>query len=267
MRADGTIDKYKARLVIKGFRQCKGLDYFDTYSLVTQITSIRMILAIATLRNLKTHQMDVKTTFLNGDLEEKIYMNQPEGFIAPGQERKVCTRPDLAYVVSRLSRYPTVIERYNDANWIFDIKESTSTSRYVFTLGGAAISWKSSKQAIIANSTIESEFIALDKCREEVGWIRQFVEGIPRWPKPITAISIHCDSQSTIGKAHNIMYNGKSRHIRCRHNSIRQLLSIGVISIYYVKSTDNIADPLTKGLNKELVSKSSKGMRLKPLKE
>ncbi|GJR97833.1 retrovirus-related pol polyprotein from transposon TNT 1-94 [Tanacetum coccineum] len=90
MKADGTIDKYKARLVIKGYRQREGLDYFDTYSLVTRITSIRMILAIAALRNLEVHQMDVKTEFLNGDLEEEIYMNQPEGFLAPIQEGKVC---------------------------------------------------------------------------------------------------------------------------------------------------------------------------------
>ena len=84
MKADGSIDKYKARLVIKGYRQREGLDYFDTYSPVTRINSIRMILAIAALHNLKVHQMDVKTAFLNGDLDEKIYMEQPEGFIAPG---------------------------------------------------------------------------------------------------------------------------------------------------------------------------------------
>ena len=80
-------------------------------------------------------------------------------------------------------------------------------------------------------------------------------------------ICIHCDSQSAIGRAQNSMYNGKSRHIRHRHNTIRQLLSTGVISIDYVKSKDNIADLLTKGLNRELVEKSSKGMRLKPVKE
>ncbi|GKD52691.1 RNA-directed DNA polymerase, eukaryota [Tanacetum coccineum] len=61
-------------------------------------------------------------------------------------------------------------------------------------------------------------------------------------------------------RAKSTMYNGKSRHIRRRHNSIRQLLSTGVISIDYVASKDNIADPFTKGLSRELVSKSSKGM-------
>ncbi|GJX31435.1 retrovirus-related pol polyprotein from transposon TNT 1-94, partial [Tanacetum coccineum] len=84
MKANGTIDKYNTRLLVKGFRQRGGLDYFDTYLPVTRITSIRMVIAIVALRNLEVHQMDVKPAFLNGDLEEEIYMNQPEGFIAPG---------------------------------------------------------------------------------------------------------------------------------------------------------------------------------------
>ncbi|KAJ9556796.1 LOW QUALITY PROTEIN: hypothetical protein OSB04_011410 [Centaurea solstitialis] len=90
MKADGTIDKYKARLVIKGYRQKEGLDYFDTYLPVTRITSIRLVLAIAAIRNLQIHQMDVKTAFLNGELDEEIYMEQPEGFVAKGKENKVC---------------------------------------------------------------------------------------------------------------------------------------------------------------------------------
>ena len=89
-KPDGTVDKYKARLVVKGFKQKEGHDFFDTYSPVTRIASIRVLLAIAALHNLEIHQMDVKTAFLNGDLEEEIYMEQPEGFVVPGQERKVC---------------------------------------------------------------------------------------------------------------------------------------------------------------------------------
>ena len=63
MKTDGSIDKYKARLVVKGYRQKEGLDYFDTYSLVTRITSIRMFIKISALYNLKIHQIDVKTVF------------------------------------------------------------------------------------------------------------------------------------------------------------------------------------------------------------
>ena len=73
MKPDGTIDKYKARLVVKGYIQKEGLDYFDTYSPITRITSIRMSITLATVHDLKIHQMDIKTTFLNGKLEEEIY--------------------------------------------------------------------------------------------------------------------------------------------------------------------------------------------------
>ena len=118
--------------------------------------------------------------------------------------------------------------RYSDANWISNDKDSKSLSGYVFTLGGAAVSWKSSKQMVIARSTMEYEFIALDKCGEEAEWLRHFLEDIQRWPKPVPPICIHCDSQSAIGRAQNSMYNGKSRHIRCRHSNIKQKLSIGL---------------------------------------
>ena len=114
-----------------------------------------------------------------------------------------------------------------------------STSGYVFTLAGAAVAWKSSKQTVIARSMMESELIALDKCCEEAEWLRHFVEDIPCWDKPVPPICVHCDSQATIGRVRNNMYNGKSRHIRRRHNTIKQLLTTGVVSIDYVKSIDN----------------------------
>ncbi|KAK8557125.1 hypothetical protein V6N13_035229 [Hibiscus sabdariffa] len=352
MKADRSIDKYKARLVIKGYRQKEGLDYFDTYSPVSRKTSIRMILAIAALRNLEVHQMDVKTAFLNGELDEEIYMEQPEGHVIPGQERKVCRlvkslyglkqapkqwhekfdnvmmtngfkinecdkcvyvkTTDIGYVILCLyvddiiivgrnnemvmrtknmlnSRFDMkdmgladtilgiqskrspeeilfVLEGYLDASWISDIQDTKGTSGYVFTLGGGAVSWKSSRQTIITRSTMESDFVALDKIGEEAEWLRQFLEDIPEWPKPVPTVCIYCDNQATIARAQNCMYNGKSRHMRHRHNTVKQLISNGVISVDYVKSKDNVAHPLTKGLNRDQVEKTSKGMGLKPRK-
>ncbi len=206
-----------------------------------------------------------------------------------------CTRPDIAYSVNKLSRYtsnpsddhwkalmrvlrylrytmdyglhytryPAVLEGYSDANWISDTKDTKSTSGYVFTIGGSAVSWKSSKQTCIARSTMESEFIALDKSAEEAEWLRNFLEDIPCWQKPVPTVMIHCDSQSAIGRAQSGMYNGKSRHIRRRHNTIRQLISSGVISVDYVKSKENLADPLTKGLRRDQTYCLSRGMGLK----
>ncbi|XP_075515876.1 uncharacterized protein LOC142550686 [Primulina tabacum] len=73
-RVDGSIEKYKARLVAKCYRQREVHDFFETYSPVSRITSIRVLISIAALHNLEIHQMDVKTPFLNGELEEEIYM-------------------------------------------------------------------------------------------------------------------------------------------------------------------------------------------------
>ena len=90
-----------------------------------------------------------------------------------------------------------------------------------------------------------------------------FLDDIPRWSKYVPSICIHCNIQSTIGRAQNNMYiNDKSRHIHRKHNTFKQLLSIGVISLYHVKFKYNIADPLTKRLNIKLVKKSSRGMEL-----
>ena len=90
LKLDGIIDKFKARLVAKGYKQKADVDFFDTFSPITRITSIRLLIAVATIYDLKIHQMDVKTAFWIGDLDEEIYMDQPEGFVESSQESKVC---------------------------------------------------------------------------------------------------------------------------------------------------------------------------------
>ncbi|GKE52636.1 zinc finger, CCHC-type containing protein [Tanacetum coccineum] len=89
LRVDRTIEKFKTRLVIQGFKQKSGIDYFDTCAPVARISTIRLLIVMALIHNLIIHQMDVKTTFLNGELDEEVYINQPQGFIMHGNENKV----------------------------------------------------------------------------------------------------------------------------------------------------------------------------------
>ncbi|KAL0553831.1 hypothetical protein IC582_007735 [Cucumis melo] len=181
------------------------------------------------------------------------------------------TIPDITYAVSRLSTYthnlnryhwdalrhllrylkgtidyclhfnkfPAVLEGYCDANWVTDNDEVNSTSGYVFLLECGAISWKFSKQTFIARSTMESEFIALELVGQEAEWIKNLLGDVPLW--------------GTSVPAKNSVYNGKSRHIRLRHAVVKQLLKEGTISLEFVRSEKNLADPLTKRLTRKVV--------------
>ena len=87
LKPNGSIEKYKAHLVSKGFKHEKGVDYFDTFTHVTRISSIRVLIALASVHNLVIHQMDVKTVFLNRELGKGIYLDQPEGCMVPEDEQ------------------------------------------------------------------------------------------------------------------------------------------------------------------------------------
>ena len=208
-----------------------------------------------------------------------------------------CTRPDIAYAIRRLSRYTqspnqhhwvaicrvlkylrgtndyclcyngfqNVLEGFSDANWIFDLDEMKSTSGYVFTLGGGVVYWKSSKPNCITRSTMEAEFIALEKASFEAEWLRNLVSVIPLWTRPTSPVSMRCDSQAATVKAKSKMFNGKNKHIRIRHNIVWQLLETRVISLDFLRSELNLIDPLTKPLNRKLVKQTSRGMGILPI--
>jgi hypothetical protein len=88
--SDSSSPKYKAHIVAKEFRQEYGVDFDEVFSPVVKMTTFRFLLGVVVLEDLELLQLDVKTTFFHGDLDEQIYMEQPQGFASPGRKHLVC---------------------------------------------------------------------------------------------------------------------------------------------------------------------------------
>jgi hypothetical protein len=102
--AEGKVEKYKARLVAKTYSQIEGIDFGEIFSPISKLTSLTFILSIVVAFNLEVEQMDVKTIFLHGDLEEEIYMKEPKGFIVKGKKEMVCNLKKSLYGLKQSPR-------------------------------------------------------------------------------------------------------------------------------------------------------------------
>ena len=447
---DGKVQTYKARLVAKGYTQTYGIDYEETFSPVAKIKSIRIMLAIAAFHDYEIWQMDVKTAFLNGKLDQDVLMAQPEGFESAKHPKKVCklqkaiyglkqasrswnlcfhekvkgfgfsrsedesciyvktsgsivvflvlyvddilligndiptlqsvkellgscfamkdlgeaayilgiriyrdrskrliglsqstyldkilkrfkmenskkgnlplhhgikiskdlcpktdeelermsrvpyasaigsimyamtcTRPDVSFALSMVSRHQQnpgeghwtavksilkylrntkerllvyggeselKVSGYSDASFQTDKDDSKSQSGWVFLLNGGAVSWKSSKQETVADSTCESEYIAASEASKEAIWMRNFIGDLGVVPTVQDPIEMFCDNEGAIALTKESKDHGRSKHIDRKYHFIRNKVEEGHVIVKRVPSEENPADPFTKPL-------------------
>ncbi|KAF5781986.1 putative RNA-directed DNA polymerase [Helianthus annuus] len=422
--------RYKARLVVKGFSQRKGIDFDEIFSPVVKMSSIRVILGLAASLDLEVEQMDVKTAFLHGDLDKEIYMEQPEGFRVKGKEdyvcklqkslyglkqaprqwykkfesvmgkqgyRKtisdhcvffqrqecrencsaeerikqvvfyerlgpakqilgiritrdraskklhmsqeqyiekvlsrfnmakakavsspltpnfkltdkdcpsskeeiedmdkvpsasavgslmyamVCTRPDIAHAVGVVSRFLSnpgkkhweavkwifrylrgssklgitfgngkpMLVGYTDSDLAGNKDNMKSTSGYLMTFAGGAVSWQSRLQKYVALSTTEAEYVAATEACKELLWLKRLMQELGFMQQRYVVL---CDNQSAIHLAKNSMFHKRTKHIDVKYHWIRDALEDKLFELDKVHTDDNGSDMLTKSLARE----------------
>ncbi|KAJ9547497.1 hypothetical protein OSB04_020040 [Centaurea solstitialis] len=192
----------------------------------------------------------------------------------------LCTRPDVAYSISVTSRYQQnrgeahwvaiknilkymrqtkemflvfggsedeiSVTRYTDASFQTDRDDFKSQSGDVFTLNGGAISWKSSKQDTIADSTTEAEYIAASDAAKEAVWLRNFISDLRVVASISRPIDIYCDNSGAVAQAKEPREHHKSRHVLRKYHLIREIIGRGHVRICKIPTDENVADPLTK---------------------
>ncbi|GKD82253.1 secreted RxLR effector protein 161-like protein [Tanacetum coccineum] len=152
---------------------------------------------------------------------------------------------------------------YCDASWQKDKDDSRSRSGWVFLLNGGAVTWKSSKQDIVANSTCESEYIAACKASKEAIWMKHFIGDLGVVPIVQDPIEIFCDNKSAVSLTKEPNDHGKSKHIERKYHFVQSKVKEGHVIMKYIRSEDNPVDPFTKALAKSRHDEHARSIGLK----
>lgn len=152
------------------------------------------------------------------------------------------------------------INGYSDADWAGSLDDRKSTSGFVFTASGGAISWASRKQRTVALSSHEAEYISLSTATQEAIWW-QGVKAELGFRSPLT---IHCDNRSAIATASNTGFNPRSKHIDIRYHFVQDTVAQRIVRLDYISTEEQLGDIFTKPLDKTKFQKFREAIGLKP---
>jgi hypothetical protein len=155
---------------------------------------------------------------------------------------------------------------YVDASFDTDPDDSRSQTGYVFKVNGGAVSWKSCKQPVVAQSTMEAEYVAAAEAANDAVWLRKYVKQLGVFPSARGPVTILCDNTGAIANAKELRNHSTAKHMLRRFHVVREYVSKKRINVCKVHTDLNVADPLTKALpqDKHDQHRESMGVRLLP---
>nr|GEV53642.1 ribonuclease H-like domain-containing protein [Tanacetum cinerariifolium] len=257
----------------------RGIDFKESFTSVSHIDAIRIFIANAARKNIIIYHMDVKTSFLNGELKEEVYVSQPKGFVDLDHPTHVYLLKKALYGLKQApqalstKKHLKALKRVfqylrGTTNWglwypkdivmtlttnadadhagFQDTRRSTSGSAQF--LGDKLVSWSLKKQKSIAISTIEAGTIAMSGCCAQILWMRS---QLTDYGFAFNKIPLYCDNHSTIALCCNNVQHSRSKHIDIRHDFIREQVENGVVELYFVTTDYQLEDIFTKALPRE----------------
>ncbi|WVZ59772.1 hypothetical protein U9M48_009871 [Paspalum notatum var. saurae] len=285
-KADGSLERYKARWVLRGFTQRPGIDFSETFSPVVKPATVRTVLSLALSRGWPIHQLDVNNAFLHGTLSETVHCAQPAGFEDPSHPDYVCrlnrslyglkqaprawysrfashllqlgfveAKSDTSLFVYRRGalQYLTFTRpdisyavQQSDADWAGCPDTCKSTSGYAVFLGDNLVSWSSKRQNTVSRSSAEAEYRSVANAVAEATWLRQLLSELHTPLRKTTLV--YCDNISTVYMSSNPVQNQRTKHVEIDLHFVRERVALGDVRVLHVPTTSQFADVFTKGL-------------------
>ncbi|GAA0161589.1 hypothetical protein LIER_17869 [Lithospermum erythrorhizon] len=214
----GVVTRNKARLVAQRYSYVEGIDFEETFAPVSRLDAIRLLLSLACLMKFKLYQMDVKSTFLNGMVEEEVYVEQPKGSLV----------------------------RYCDVEWAANTEDRKSTSRGCLFWGIIVYLGSARQKNSVSLSTAEAEYIAAGSNCTQLMWMKQM---LGEYNVRQGALTLYCDNLSAINISKNPVQHNKTNHIDIRHHFIGELVEDKVIFLDHVSTDKQLADIFPKTLD------------------
>nr|GEY69670.1 hypothetical protein [Tanacetum cinerariifolium] len=227
------------------------IDYEETFSPVADIRAIRILIAIAAYYDYEIWQMDVKTAFLNGYLNEEVYMEQPEGFVNPKY-------PNRRYSMENSKRgsihmqEKLKLSKSQSASTPAELKRMQNVP-YASAVGSIMYAVRCTRPDVAFAQNVtsqfqqnpEAEYIAAFDASKEAVWVRKFISGLGVVPTIKEPISMYCDNTKAIAIANECGITKGARHFRAKVHYLREVIEYGNIKLEKVHTDDNLADPFT----------------------
>ncbi|GJV99287.1 retrovirus-related pol polyprotein from transposon TNT 1-94 [Tanacetum coccineum] len=242
---ENTVIRNKSHLVDKGYAQKEGINFDESFAPVARLEAVRLFIAYAAHKSFIVYQMDVKTTFLYGPLKEEVYVNQPDGFVAP-------------YILTSFPSQRSIIGLQQDQERAKPTEKHLTAVKRIFQYLKDSINmrlWypKDTGFELTAFSDLDHAG-CLDSRKSTSGGI-QFLGGdktqLTDYGFHFDKIPMYCDSKAAIAISCNPVQHSRTKHIDVRYHFIKEQVEKGIVELFFVRTEYQLADLFTKALSED----------------